>query len=268
MATTWKKPDGDPLVITGELHTQVGGYLDDTNPSMSIELDDNVSGPKAQELTRLLGYALRQHSMATTAPPRFTRTGKRREPPKGWTHMGLFEVDLGGPKSVQEIRDIYNQLRGADPRISGHTTDANGKMGILVDKGLEEEMARKADETLGGRYNMESVSDGLDVNWPSKGEDDYGLSRQSEEPESGSPLREQADRLRDAATAQLNAELDRAESGSGRSAESPVGTEHSVQPQRGHPLLRSYGMDCRGHIRSPLLQDDRGRSAPSRPESR
>lgn len=182
--------------IKGELHTQVGGYLDNTNPSFSLWMNKYASMVKVQELANTLGYVLNQDSMVIGSPKKF----------KGGTEMGYVRVTN---VSDTNAKKVYDELRatildeGGNPLINGHTT-AEGSMVILVDLGSEDAVRQRVVAVLNDDHGVGSGT--TFVQWPERGEDDYGYgSRQGEAGRGGaeSPLREYAHNLRREASDEL-----------------------------------------------------------------
>ncbi len=151
-----------------QVHVQYGGYLDDTNPSLSLVLDQAVTDDQADLLTRSLGAVLDQDSMARVS----------KKPFKGSSEMGAVVIALPKDAGYKAVKSLYNKLRsevrdsGGKALINGHTTDA-GHMVILVDKGTEESIGKQVDSCLAGQYDV--GHDTVNVAWPEKGSDNYGF---------------------------------------------------------------------------------------------
>lgn len=181
--------------IKGELHTQVGGYLEDTNPSFSLWMNKYAPMVKVQEIANVLGYVLKQDSMVIGSPKKF----------KGGTEMGMVVVrgvsDTNAKKVYDELR---NAIRAEDGSalINGHTTAENA-MSILVDLGTQVQIAQRVAEQLGDRHDVYDST--TFVQWPERGENEYGLSGKQEDNGSGPEpsLREYAHQLRSEASAEL-----------------------------------------------------------------
>jgi hypothetical protein len=175
------------LGIDGALQTQTGSYLDDTNPSFALALDDPAqAGPAA----RFLGHVLSQDSMMVISEAAF---------PEG-ERVGAVTLALPAGAGVAEI---YRQLReirvdGAQP-IAGQST-SGGMMAILNYSDVPTtELARLVDEKLGGTYDVHV--DDVFAYFPEK--KDYGYASDRQEgatPARRTPLQRNADRLRAEAT--------------------------------------------------------------------
>lgn len=176
----------------GGLVQQVGGYLEDTNTSFSVPIQDPA---QAEEIAKVLGFVLRQHSMAAMSA----------EPFPGSVPMGAVVV---ADVSDANAKRVYDELRAAiratdgSPLINGHTT-AQGKMIILVPQEDRIALAQRVADHLVDRHDVDSLV--AHVAWPEQGENDYGLSRRQE---GGGHLPARASllttayRLRDEATAE------------------------------------------------------------------
>ena len=157
----------EPLQVTK--HVQYGGYLDNTNPSLSLLLGKSVTNAQAAMLTRVLGSALTQDSMMRVSEKPFT----------GSTEMGTVIVRVPADIGYKAVESMYNKLRQSvldgdgKPLINGHTTD-DGSMVILVDTGSEEAIHNQVLKVLGDKYEVGHGK--LQVAWPEKGDDDYGFT--------------------------------------------------------------------------------------------
>ena len=157
----------EPLQVTK--HVQYGGYLDNTNPSLSLLLGKSVTSAQAAMLTRVLGSALTQDSMMRVSEKPFT----------GSTEMGTVIVRVPADIGYKAVESMYNKLRQSvldgdgKPLINGHTTD-DGSMVILVDTGSEEAIHNQVLKVLGDKYEVGHGK--LQVAWPEKGDDDYGFT--------------------------------------------------------------------------------------------
>ena len=173
--------------VKANMHLQYGGYMDDTNPSVSLVLSKGTTDEQADALTRVLGSALAQDSMMRVAKKPFT----------GSSEMGAVVIKVPRNISYKDVQTLYTTLRdsiGSDV-ITGHTTDA-GRMIILVDKYQADNIGRQVSQVLGDDYDV--GHDTLNVAWPEKGADDYGLQRedQSGTGSSGSSILQWSDSIR------------------------------------------------------------------------
>lgn len=196
--------------MRAELHMQMGGWRDDTNPALALWMEPNASGAKIMRLARMIGYALNQEAMMVTAPKRFSGSDASGV-------VVVHGVDAADAKMVYD--DLRANLRAEDgsPLIEGHTT-GGGAMAILVPRESAEVIARKVADHLGDKHEVSSGD--IHVAWPEKGGDDYGLSgtqTTGSDPAEGSSLLEASHRLRAEAAARLSAAID--EAGAGRSGD-------------------------------------------------
>lgn len=109
-----------------ELHTQLGGWQNDTNPALGITYDKKVTPDQIHRISAILGHALNQEAMMNTAS---------KELPGGFpadtVTLGTKGLDATG------VHALYTQLRGiegkpGEPAIAGHTT-VSDQMHLLVD---------------------------------------------------------------------------------------------------------------------------------------
>jgi hypothetical protein len=147
----------------GFVVSQVGSYLDDTNPSFALMLE---SGDPL-DVAKSIGFALSQDSMMVVSPRTF----------KGGDVVQSVTVNLGN-KTPQEVATIYNSLReievdGSKP-IGGQTF-ANGFMTILNYSDVAtNRLAGLIDQKLNNEYNV-LVTDVYSA-FPEKKDYDYASS--------------------------------------------------------------------------------------------
>ena len=127
----------------GNVVSQVGSYLDDTNPSFALMLE----GGDPLDIAKSIGFALSQDSMMVVAPNKF----------KGGDVVQSVTVRLG-EKSPQEVASIYNSLREIEVdgnKPVGGQTFANGSMTILNYSDVPTDtLADLIDKKLNGEYNV------------------------------------------------------------------------------------------------------------------
>jgi ADP-Ribosyltransferase in polyvalent proteins len=127
----------------GRIVSQVGSYLDDTNPSFALMLESG--DPLA--VAKSIGFALSQDSMMVVAPRAF----------KGGDVVQSVTVNLGN-KTPQEVAAIYNSLREIEVdgnKPVGGQTFANGFMTILNYSDVATDtLAGLIDEKLNNEYNV------------------------------------------------------------------------------------------------------------------
>jgi len=122
------------LHITGEVVTQLGGWMDDTNPSFALV----VSRGDPLLAARAIGYVLDQEAVYALGLKSFTGAEK----------TGIIHIDIAG----KDAHKIYMQIRALDrDAISGHSTIGNEMLiGLPIDRMNELEqdidaIARKED---------------------------------------------------------------------------------------------------------------------------
>ena len=149
---------------SGQIKTQVGSYLEDTNPSFALAL--KAGDPV--EVAKALGYGLAQDSMVVLSEKQFP----------GGSRVGAVTVEIGD-KSSAEIDAIYQVLRdikaGDEQPIAGQST-VNGVMTILNYSNVETaELADLADKALEGEYQIGYTE--VFSAFPGKQEYDYGSAQ-------------------------------------------------------------------------------------------
>lgn len=148
------------LGASGEVVSQVGSYLDDTNPSFAVRLDEG----DPLQLAKNLGFRLDQDSMMVMSSRQFE--GSFRSP--------VVAIDVGD-LSLSEIDGIYQTLRSVEgvPQISGQST-IDGRMIILLDEGADADLVGNAfDKALEGKYTVKGSE--AFVSFPEKKDYDYGV---------------------------------------------------------------------------------------------
>jgi len=183
--------------LTGYVDTQVGSYLDDTNPSFALYLDSGDSVAMAN----FLGYALSQDSMMVVSP----KEGK------GLSETGAVRVELGDA-SAAEVDKIYQKLREIEvngEKPVGGQSFMNGHMVILNYSDVPtEELAKLVNDKLEDDYNV--VTDTVYTAFPEK--KDYDYANPSSDPRGNAGVLRQASRnLRAEATKLLQKELRKVE---------------------------------------------------------
>ena len=181
------------LDFDGRVVSQVGSYLNDTNPSFALFLEKG----DAVEISKFLGYALSQDSMMVVSP----------KPAPGMEKVGAVVVDVR-TQSPSEVDAIYQKLReislnGEQP-VGGQTT-MNNKMIVLNYSGVKtEELAQLIDKKLGGTYDVQYTD--VYSAFPEKKDYDYA-SPENDPRGKGKAVRERARALRADATKLLEEEL-------------------------------------------------------------
>ena len=181
------------LGTSGIITTQVGSYLDDTNPSFVVLLDkgDPVAAAK------LLGFALAQDSMMVISPKKFP----------GGEQKGAIAIEVGD-KTAAEVDAIYQSLRDIEVKgerpIAGQSM-ANGVMTILNYSDVPtEQLAILVDQKLNKGYTV--LTREVFAAFPEKQEYDYG-SEKDDGQGSRADLRRRARDLRAEATQAVEREI-------------------------------------------------------------
>ena len=198
--------------VRAKMTTQLGGYLEDTSPSFAAVLPSTASAQQLMDVARLGGFGLAQDSMMALDSKPF----------EGSSPTGLITVTLPENMVDQEsVHAIYRDLRQVSPEnISGHTT-VGREMVLAVPSASMDDLASKIESVLGGRPEnfILKTGDGQ-MAFPSKEEYDYGQEG------TGSPellaKRTEARRIREEASAAIEAELAKDESTDGRKIDTGV----------------------------------------------
>ena len=227
------------LGIKGTLEPQLGGWLDDTSPSFSVLYDEGTDPAKIDTATRMLGFALEQMGMCRTD----------REEFPGSFLSGAIHINLGNDTSQQHVQDVWTKLRqikgeDGEPALMGHST-VGDEMMLLHGYGEQEaeSMARRIDAQLGGAYDVHSTT--IYADFPERGDNDYGLSRQAGLGNIEAPLRQAVDNIRSRAQSRISDEIRKL----GRGAQ--AGTETGAQ-DLAEGLGKQYSVRARG---SQLAED-------------
>jgi hypothetical protein len=148
------------LGARGRVADQVGSYLEFTNPSFALVLEDG----DPIEMSKFLGFALSQDSMMVVSG----------DSAPGLEQTGGIVVDIG-EVPFDQIDAIYQQLReievnGQKP-VGGQTT-VDGKMIVLNYSGLpSSDLANLINQKLGGQFDV--ATGDFFTAFPEKGEYDY-----------------------------------------------------------------------------------------------
>lgn len=132
------------LGASGKQVTQIGSYLDDTNTSFALTLDQG----DALSVSHALGYVLSQDSMVILSSNPF----------QGGDATGVVDIHIGD-KSAAEIDAIYQRLRtikvGDEQPIGGQST-TNGIMAVLNFSNINTmELGALIDAKLAGAYHIQ-----------------------------------------------------------------------------------------------------------------
>ena len=174
------------LGATGTMAAQVGSYLDDTNVSFSLQLDQ---ADKADQVQKFLGFMLSQDSMMTVSQEDFL----------GSERVGAVTISIGNADPAK----IYAELRKIDvdgEQVVGGQSTANGQMVVLNYSPVSvEKLADLINQKLDNKYQIDI--DEVFASFPSK--EDYGYASdrsQGSAATEGSPLQRDANYLRGEAT--------------------------------------------------------------------
>jgi len=177
----------------GRVADQVGSYLEFTNPSFALVLDEG----DPIEASKLLGFALSQDSMMVVSG----------DQAPGLDPTGGIVIDIG-EVPFDQVDAIYQQLReievNGEKPVGGQTT-VDGKMIVLNYSGLQSsDLASLIDQKLGGQFDV--ATGNFFTAFPEKGEYDYASP--SDDPTGSEGLiRKRSRDLRAEASRLLNDEI-------------------------------------------------------------
>jgi hypothetical protein len=179
--------------LKGYVDTQIGSYLDDTNPSFALYLESGDSVAMAN----FLGYALSQDSMMVVSP----KAGK------GLEKTGAVRIKIGDA-SARDVDKIYQQLREIEvdgEKPVGGQSYMNGHMVVLNYSNVPtNQLASLIESKLGGDYEV--ITEDVYTAFPDKKDYDYANSSSDPRGNSG-VLRQDSRDLRSEATRLLQKEL-------------------------------------------------------------
>jgi hypothetical protein len=181
------------LKARGRVADQVGSYLDFTNPSFALVLEDG----DPIEMSKLLGFALSQDSMMVVSG----------DSAPGLEQTGGIVINIGD-LSFDQVDAIYQQLReievNGEKPVGGQTT-VDGKMIVLNYSGLpSSDLAQLIDQQLNGQFRV-GVGDFFTA-FPEKGDYDYA-SVSNDPAGSAGLIRKRSRDLRTEASRLLNDEI-------------------------------------------------------------
>jgi len=175
--------------VKGRIENQVGSYLNDTNPSFALVLQNG----NPVEISKFLGHALSQDAMMVLSPTKGP----------GLDATGSISIEIG-KKSPEEINDIYQLLRGIrvnDEQPIGGQSTINDHMVVLNYSKVDTlRLANEIDAALGGEYTVKTAE--IYTAFPEKKEYDYASSTNVGRGQEKN-LRERSNSLRQEATALL-----------------------------------------------------------------
>lgn len=200
---------GDLFETRVRLSSQVGSYLDDTNPSFAMLVDSG----DVVEIAKTAGFVLSQDSMIAFSPKPF----------KGGAATGAVTVEVGDITASQ-IETIYKSLREirvAGEQVVGGQSTFNGQMVVLNYSNVDTEtLARLINTQLKNDYVVRTAE--VYTAFPEKQEYDYA-SPENDPRGKGKDLRERGRALRAEASALLAAELGIEDAGDVRAEPESVG---------------------------------------------
>lgn len=226
---------------TGTTSLVLGGYKGDTNPSMSI----SVENPQLSiTLAKLCGFVFGQQEMMMVSSV----------PVHGAKEMGAIVISLPDGYGVKEVTALYDKLwemeRDGNKLVMGHTT-AEGQMVILNDpseSGIDTEtLADMIDKHLGTKFKV--GAEVVYAAFPKMEDYNYASGKKSED-QAGSPISQRGHRLRAEATGLLREALDGRKSARSRkpapvAADDARGAERDGRPdehlQGYHPSKQPAG---------------------------
>jgi hypothetical protein len=179
--------------LKGYVDTQVGSYLDDTNPSFALYLDSGDSVAVA----KFLGYVLSQDSMMVVS----AKEGN------GLDKTGAVRINIGDATN-EEVDSIYQKLRQIEvdgEKPVGGQSYMNGHMVVLNYSNVStDKLASLINEKLNDRYEV--ITENVYTAFPEK--KDYDYANPSSDPKGNAGVLRQAGRdLRAEATRLLQKEL-------------------------------------------------------------
>lgn len=211
------------LDFDGRIVSQVGSYLDDTNPSFALFLESGDS----VEIAKYLGFSLSQDSMMVVSP----------KPGKGLEEVGAVVVDVGtqAPSKINDIYQSLREIRVNNKQPVGGQTTMNNKMIILNYSDVPtEELANLIDQKLGGNYDVEPTT--VYSAFPEKVSYDYA-SEENDPRGKGKIVRERARSLRAEATELLRQAL----GGEGKAAAKTGDKKYSLRAPTSPNFKRWFG---------------------------
>lgn len=193
--------------VRAKMTTQLGGYLEDTSPSFAAIVPSSASAQQLMDVARVGGFGLAQDSMMVLDSKPF----------EGSSPTGLITITL--PENMQgqeDVHSVYRAVRKVSPEnISGHTT-VGQEMVLAVPSDRMADLTSKIAGVLNARPENFSIGSAEGhMAFPTKEEYDYGSETGAVSAEL-SAKRAEASRIRQEASAAIEAELATDESAGGR----------------------------------------------------
>jgi hypothetical protein len=147
---------------------QMGGYLEDTNPSFAAVFTSTTEAADVLEAAKVTGFALHQQSMMVLSG----------EPFAGSFETGLITVTLPEGKTDQEsVHQVYRQLRALNPdAVQGHTT-VEREMVLAVPKNVLASLTQQVENALSAEYSVRKTVGHMA--FPEKKDYDYASQKRT-----------------------------------------------------------------------------------------
>lgn len=153
----------DEVGIQGEVSTQLGGYLDETNPSFTLRAAPGTDPAKLVEAAKLAGFVLSQDSMMVV----------NDKPFEGADPTGIIKVKFPGDPKPEQVHDVYMKIRQASGGdIMGHSTVGN-TMQIMVDLADADRLYKVVKGVLAKEPGRYATTIKRDAYWAFIGKEDY-----------------------------------------------------------------------------------------------
>ena len=147
---------------------QMGGYLEDTNPSFAAVFTSTTEAADVLEAAKVTGFALHQQSMMVLSG----------EPFAGSFETGLITVTLPEGKTDQEsVHQVYRQLRALNPdAVQGHTT-VEREMVLAVPNNVLASLTQQVENALSAEYSVRKAVGHMA--FPEKKDYDYASQKRT-----------------------------------------------------------------------------------------
>ena len=199
--------------VRAKLTTQLGGFLENTSPSFAAVLPSTASAEQLMDVARLGGFGLSQQEMMVLDSKPF----------KGSSLTGLITVTLPENMVDQEsVQEVYLAVRQVSPEnIRGHTT-VGREMVLAVPSDSMADLTSKVAAVLSARPEPFAIDskEGQSA-FVKNTEYDYDNQTGNQSPELLAK-RAEARRIREEASAAIEAELAKDESTGGRKIDTGV----------------------------------------------
>jgi hypothetical protein len=159
---------------------QVGSYLDDTNPSFALMVENPAN---ADPLSKGMGAALEQDSMMVVS----------KSPFPGSDPVGAVQIRFPDAVSFDEAKQVYDQLRqsityNGEPVIAGQTTVGNAMLILNYSDMPTADLAREVSRVV--RPGVRATYQEINAAFPERKDYGYASNRSGrEEGDAGRVLR-------------------------------------------------------------------------------